>query len=57
MSRRGNCYDNAPMESFFKSYKVEEANEIYETHEHATRGVSDYIEGFYNSVRKHSSLV
>ncbi|TWU51870.1 hypothetical protein Poly59_34650 [Rubripirellula reticaptiva] len=37
MSRRGNCYDNAPMESFFKSYKTEEAQQIYETHEHATR--------------------
>ncbi|WP_442505482.1 IS3 family transposase [Novipirellula sp. SH528] len=56
MSRRGNCYDNAPMESFFKSYKTEEAQQIYDTHEHATRGVSDYIEGFYNPLRLHSSL-
>jgi putative transposase len=56
MSRRGNCYDNAPMESFFKSYKTEEVQEVYDTHEHATRGVSDYIEQFYNPRRLHSSL-
>jgi len=56
MSRRGNCYDNAPMESFFKSYKTEEAQQIYDTHEHATRGVCDYIERFYNPHRLHSSL-
>lgn len=56
MSRRGNCYDNAPMESFFKSYKTEEVQQIYDTHEHATRGVSDYIERFYNPHRLHSSL-
>ncbi len=57
MSRRGNCYDNAPMESFFKSYKVEEVgSKVYETHEHATRGVTLYIEQFYNTRRLHSSL-
>ncbi|NND96103.1 MAG: IS3 family transposase [Pirellulaceae bacterium] len=57
MSRRGNCYDNAPMESFFKSYKTEEVNdELYATHEQATRGASDYIERFYNPRRLHSSL-
>lgn len=57
MSRRGNCYDNAPMESFFKSYKTEEVqDQIYETHEQATRCVLDYIEGFYNPIRLHSSL-
>ena len=56
MSRRGNCYDNAPMESFFKSYKSEEARDRYGTHEQATRGVSDYIEHFYNTRRLHSSL-
>jgi transposase InsO family protein len=57
MSRRGNCYDNAPMESFFKSYKTEEVQDsIYETHEEATRGVSQYIECFYNPIRMHSSI-
>lgn len=57
MSRRGNCYDNAPMESFFKSYKTEEVHDAtYETHEEATRSASNYIEGFYNPLRLHSSL-
>jgi transposase InsO family protein len=57
MSRKGNCYDNAPMESFFKSFKGEEVNrQQYQTYEHATRGVIDYIERFYNPVRLHSSL-
>ena len=57
MSRRGNCYDNAPMESFYKSLKVEEVYRCeYETHEQATRGVRDYIDRFYNRERMHSSL-
>ena len=58
MSRkRGNCYDNAPMESFFKSFKVEEIyHEKYETHEHAARAANDYTERFYNPKRLHSAL-
>ena len=57
MSRRGNCYDNAPMESFYKSFKVEEVyRQKYQTHEQATRAVADYIERFYNRTRLHSSL-
>jgi transposase InsO family protein len=56
MSQRENCYDNAPMESFVKSNKTEELQQIYGTHEHATRGVSYYIERFYNPHRLHSSL-
>jgi transposase InsO family protein len=57
MSRKGNCYDNAPMESFFKSFKVEEVyHNQYETHEQATRAVIDYIERFYNPKRLHSTL-
>jgi putative transposase len=45
------------MESFFRSFKVEEVyNNKYETHEQATRAVIDYIDRFYNPVRKHSSL-
>jgi putative transposase len=57
MSRKGNCYDNVPMESFFRGFKVEEVywNE-YQAHEQATRGVTDYIDRFYNRVRLHSSL-
>jgi transposase InsO family protein len=57
MSAQGNCYDNAPMESFFRSYKVEEVYwATYESHEQATRGVVDYIDRFYNRIRRHSSL-
>lgn len=57
MSRKGNCYDNAPQESFFKSFKVEEIyRNQYFTHEQATRAVVDYIDCFYNPVRLHSAL-
>ena len=57
MSRTGNCYDNAPMEIFFKSFKVEEVyHDKYETHGHALRGANDYIERFYNFQRLHSAL-
>lgn len=57
MSRKGNCYDNAPMESFFKSLKVEEVyTQDYHTHEQATRAAADYIERFDNRVRTHSAL-
>jgi putative transposase len=57
MSRKGNCYDNAPMESFFKSFKVEEVRrQVYDTCEQATRAVIDYIERFYNPVRLHSAI-
>jgi transposase InsO family protein len=57
MSRKGNCYDNAPMESFFKSYKSEEVTrQMYQSHEHATRGAVDYIDRFYNQIRTHSAL-
>ena len=57
MSRKGNCYDNAPMESFFKTFKVEEVyREKYESHEHAVRAATDYIENFYNPHRLHSAL-
>ena len=57
MSRKGNCYDNAPMESFFKTFKVEEVYHVkYETHEHAVREANDYIERFYNPKRLHSAL-
>jgi len=57
MSRKGNCYDNAPMESFFKTFKVEEVyHENYETHEQAERAANDYIERFYNPTRLHSAL-
>jgi len=57
MSRKGNCYDNAPMESFFKSLKVEEVYQrSYESHESVRRFITQYIELFYNPVRLHSAL-
>lgn len=57
MSRRGNCYDNAPMESFFSSLKGEYLeHQHFATHEAARAAVFAYVEAFYNSVRLHSSI-
>lgn len=57
MSRRGNCLDNAPMESFFASLKKEHVHQVrYRTREEARAAVFDYIEVFYNRQRLHSGL-
>ena len=57
MSRRGECWDNAAMESFFSSLKTERTSrKVYRTREEARSDVFDYIERFYNPVRKHSKL-
>jgi putative transposase len=57
MSRRANCWDNAPMESFFASLKKELVHdEDYATRAEARASVFEYIEVFYNRVRRHSSL-
>lgn len=57
MSRRGDCWDNAPMESFFASLKKELVHrEDYPTREAAKASIFEYIEVFYNRVRRHSSL-
>jgi transposase InsO family protein len=57
MSRPGNCYDNAPMESFFASLKKELVHhEDYPTIEAAKTSLFEYIEVFYNRIRRHSSL-
>lgn len=57
MSRRGNCYDNAPVESFFASLKKECVQEmVYKSRYHAKLALFDYIEVFYNRQRLHSSL-
>lgn len=57
MSRKGDCWDNAPMESFFKTLKTElVAWESYRTRKQAKRSISEYILGFYNSDRLHSTL-
>lgn len=55
MSRRGNCWDNAPMERFFRSFKYEWMPEnCYQTFEEAERDTLKYIHEYYNSVRGHS---
>jgi putative transposase len=57
MSRKGNCWDNAVAESFFSSLKKERIKKhIYKTRELAIADVSDYIDNFYNSTRRHSHL-
>jgi len=57
MSRKGNCYDNAPMESFFASLKKELVHqERFVSVEAAKASVFEYIEVFYNRQRRHSSL-
>ena len=57
MSRKGDCWDNAVVERFFRSLKTERTNHrLYQTREAARRDVIDYIEMFYNSQRLHSYL-
>jgi putative transposase len=57
MSRKGNCWDNAPSESFFNSLKNERVHGTrYETRDAARADVFEYIEVFYNRFRRHSSL-
>ncbi len=57
MSRKGNCYDNACVESFFSTLKNELVHDRqYHTHDEARRDVFEYIETFYNPRRLHQSL-
>ncbi len=57
MSRRGNCWDNAAMESFFSTLKIERTHRNhYSTRDQARADVFDYIERFYNVKRRHSTL-
>jgi putative transposase len=57
MSRTGNCYDNAAMESFFGTLKQELVHhERYITREQARASIFEYIEVFYNHQRKHSAI-
>jgi len=57
MSRKGNCYDNAPIESFWGTLKLELVyHRRFETRSQATREITEYIEMFYNRQRRHSSL-
>jgi putative transposase len=57
MSRSGNVWDNAAMESFFSSLKTERcARKVYRTRDDAKADVFDYIERFYNPKRRHSTI-
>lgn len=57
MSRRGDCWDNAAMESFFSSLKTERlSRKVYRTRDELRADVFDYIERFYNQQRRHSTL-
>lgn len=57
MSRTGNCYDNAPMESFFGTLKTELVHHChYPTKAEAKTDIFEYIEVFYNRFRRHSAL-
>ena len=57
MSGAGNCYDNAPMESFFGTLKAELIyHTTYLTRDEARQDIVSYIEGFYNATRRHSAL-
>ena len=57
MSRSGNVWDNAVMESFFSSLKTERiARKVYQTRDQARADVFDYVERFYNPTRRHSTI-
>jgi putative transposase len=57
MSRKADCYDNAPMESFFHTLKTELVHHYdYATREQAKNDIFAYIEGYYNRTRRHSAI-
>ena len=59
MSRKGDCWDNAPVESFFATLKgelVSEFNGVFASREQARQEVGTYIESYYNQQRRHSAL-
>jgi putative transposase len=57
MSRRANCWDNAPMESFFGTLKTELVHQReYPDRDAARRHLFSYIEGYYNCQRIHSAI-
>jgi transposase InsO family protein len=56
MSRRGDCYDNAPKESFFATLKGELEIEVFKNRTEAQRAIFEFIEVFYNRKRLHSAL-
>jgi putative transposase len=57
MSGKGNCYDNAMVETFFKTLKSELVwRTVFYTRQDADQAIGRYIDGFYNPVRRHSAL-
>jgi putative transposase len=57
MSGKGNCYDNAVVETFFKTLKAELVwRTVFETRAEAKEAIARYIDGFYNPIRRHSTL-
>ena len=57
MSGRGNCFDNAMVETFFKTLKSELVwRTVLETRADAATAIGRYIDGFYNPIRRHSAL-
>ncbi len=57
MSRKGNCYDNAPVESFWGTLKTELVHHrCYQTRAEAVREISEYIDLFYNRERRQARL-
>jgi transposase InsO family protein len=57
MSRKGNCWDNAPTERFFSSLKREWiGDQIYQTKEQARRDIREFVAIYYNAIRPHSTL-
>jgi putative transposase len=58
MSRPGNCWDNAVVESFFATLKTEllSGEHVYQTRQEARTAIFEYVEGFYNRTRRHSAL-
>ena len=58
MSRKGECYDNAVAESFFNTLKTELVNQrTYQTRVEAKSSIFEYIEVFYNKIRRHSTII
>ncbi len=57
MSGKGNCYDNAVVETFFKTIKSELIwRTVFMSRSQAETAMAGYIDGFYNPVRRHSTL-
>jgi putative transposase len=57
MSGKGNCFDNAVVETFFKSLKSELVwRTVFQTRAEAKEAIGQYIDGFYNPIRRHSTL-